>query len=397
MECKNCEKTLTPEEEVCCVTCVDAVKCPVNNHVLAYCAGFLKSRAVDQVTSALELFFSEDDLQIARKTVRDFNSDALKDLDIMQIQNRRGTNQRSAAKIIAQDITTAVDALMKVENNKYQFITDDICKLPVLRPSEGPADNDERLLTIEKKLKRIETQLLHYDGALVENTLHQKTHETVIKDLEVKLANAARDIQSHEMMVKQVRPTYAQKLGAQKNAVASAEPLPKRTMQADTSLAGRLISLFTQNEPSKPQEVENTVNVGSDDGWQVMQKKKGRRQPRSLQGNADSTTVKGVPEQAPDRDLWISNIDMTIDDVMKDFTAKGGSKADAPMEVRKLEKRYKDDFRWKCFRLTISKMDYSRVYDSEFWPKNIRFRKYWVTENERKGGQKEGTKEAESQ
>ena len=63
---------------------------------------------------------------------------------------------------------------------------------------------------------------------------------------------------------------------------------------------------------------------------------------------------------------------------LESLIANGGSKQDGKMYVRLFDKRYQDDVSTKCFRLTVALEDYSKVYDTEFWPKGVRITKYWV-------------------
>ena len=71
------------------------------------------------------------------------------------------------------------------------------------------------------------------------------------------------------------------------------------------------------------------------------------------------------------------------DDELKKFVENGGSSGGNNIEVRCWEARYKENYNTKCFRLTIGKSDYDRVYKEDFWPNDIYVRKYWLSNEEK--------------
>lgn len=105
------------------------------------------------------------------------------------------------------------------------------------------------------------------------------------------------------------------------------------------------------------------------------------KRQQGIKGSVEGTNFKAGP--SPNRDLWVFNVDHSIDDDdLRHYIAQGGNKKSKAIEIRKWDPRYKDHYSSKCFRLTIGLDDYKTVYSSEFWPKDIGVRKYWVNPND---------------
>ena len=82
----------------------------------------------------------------------------------------------------------------------------------------------------------------------------------------------------------------------------------------------------------------------------------------------------------PSRDLWIFNVHKDMkDNDLRNYVADGGGTKEKKVNIRSWEARYNDDQDSKQFRLTISKQDYDYVYKTEFWPKDISVRKYYLS------------------
>ena len=146
----------------------------------------------------------------------------------------------------------------------------------------------------------------------------------------------------------------------QPNLSGNGDPLPANNSQPSSSLL-------------QPRNVQPNPNE-----WKYQRR---RRRPQGLKGTVEGTHFKAGP--SPNRDLWIFNVDSTInDDDLRKYIAEGGNKQERNINIRKWEARYKSHYSSKCFRLTIGLEDYKIVYDSEFRPKDIGVRKYWVEQGE---------------
>ena len=76
------------------------------------------------------------------------------------------------------------------------------------------------------------------------------------------------------------------------------------------------------------------------------------RQNQGIQRTADGTQVKAGP--GPNRDLWIYNVDKTMEDEqLRKFIEDGGSSKAGKVHIRLWEPRYQAQWDTKKFRLTI--------------------------------------------
>lgn len=367
--CENCGKELEAlEQREICKACQGRF-----NSILAYCQCHLHNYAANEVADAIEIHFSSHELIEARQLLKDHWIQHLDGLTIVARDSRRDTNARSAQKAYSADITMAVDKLMKIEKPP-RFIAWDLRSLPIVKPMSSDRDQDERLIILENTLRRLERRV----------NMNENNIETLMteKDAAVnqKLSAIDNTLRTHQNLIERAKPSYAAKVstGAQGG---SAKPL-------DFPLAASAIPRSSSS--LQPRSVESPVNsprrqVGqhpndSDKEWQV---KRYKRRPRGIQGKAQGSDIR-ARAGGPNRDLWISNVDSSMeDDTLKDFIENGGSTKTSKIQVRLWEKRYTDGSGSKRFRLTIGKSDYDKVYNADFWPSDIEVRKYWLSAEER--------------
>ena len=377
---KNCDLTYWTMEK--CTKCgldrqseAVACSCSCNNcsnivfdHVLAYCQSFLNNYSVQEVARAMEYQFPANDVIQARDLLRTQFMDKLKDLNITKVASRRSSNNRSHLEANAYDVAEAM-YLLTNEQNRPRFVTEHINKLPVISPSLAcPKDQAAAILMLEKKMLRMEGRQDATDDVL-------KQHERQITDFE--------------------KSGHKDQPASSQCALSLPPPGPgfgKRDIERQKKTADQAIQQVlhsgeaSQALSSRPSWSGMAAELNNADGdWQNVNRTKRnalpKRRPAPMQGTAKDTKFKAG--RGPSRDIWIYNVhkDMS-DDELHDYIANGGSTAIKKVEIRHWEKRYKDTYEHKCFRLTIAKSDYEYVFKPEFWPLDVHFRKYWLSKDE---------------
>ena len=304
------------------------------------------------------MHFNKEEIIKARTLLREQFGDTLAGTPIMDTENRRGSQGRSAMHANALDVVNAMNELLRVDySTKFAIL--DINLLPVVRPRSGEHDIDERVVTLENALRRLQERMDQQEDSM-SMLAANKQDEFMKKQIE-EIQDA---VKSYETVVNETRMSYAAK--------AATKPILQHGKQPTANLVKNV-------EPS----TSSATKPGNNE-WQEVAKKK-RKPTKVLHGSAKDTNIKAGNTPTPDRDFWISNIDLTMsDESLKEFIQNGGSKEDGQVKLRLFEPRYKDDFTTKCFRITIGVEDYKKVYNPEFWPEDIRIRKYWIKSDKAK-------------
>ena len=365
-----CSKCGEDYQESLCAKCVTENKGVVFNEVLAYCQCFLRNYSVKEVTDAVEKLFPEDDVVSARKLLLDTCSSIISPANaINEAKFRRTTGSRPASQANASDVVAALYEIAS-HDNCPKFAVLDLSKMPVVKPMTGGDDRDERILRLEKYLERLERRMDATDTKL-----------DVVQNDRVPARSYAAVM------------SPSTSTGLSTSTLGSAPSFPARNAPSVVSRAPQLYRP-SQNaggqsagQPDQSASSEGGPNT-AEGGWQrrredIVAERKRQRRTQGLHGKATGSHIKGRTG-GPNRDFWISNVDKEInDDDLKSFIVIGGSQNQGNIEIRLWEKRYKDHFDTKCFRLTIGKSDYEKLYSEDFWPEDIHIRKYWVSSNER--------------
>lgn len=354
-KCHKCEAELNDQVDRLCNACAaqPCVTCNgvIFDAVLAYCQMFLRNYAVNEVAKSVGSNFSEDDIVNARRVLQLKCADYIPDTHpIMKVRSRMNSGARSALQACASDITTAVYDMFQQENHPT-FATLDISRLPLVRPVSGEGDHDERLLRLENCLRALEERL----------SSNEKLNE-----------------QKYDQSVSPTTRTYAR----------ITVPIPPAVPSTSGASASNLSS-NSHESPNVASADKPLSDVPSNaEGWQlpreqVIAAKKRVRRIAGLKGKAQGTVIRSRAG-GPNRDLWISNVDLSMeDDELKSFIEKGGSNSNGKVDIRLWEPRYSEGYDSKRFRLTIGLDDYERVYSEDFWPENIHIRKYWLSSEEK--------------
>ena len=353
-QCFKCGQ-LTFEGLLC--TCDNASENNANvfyNHVLAYCQSVLNSFSVDVVCKALDMYFTANDVNIARKLLREHFVEQLAGLDIMKYETRRSTPQRTGAIMVAQDVAEAVYKLTN-EDIPPRFVTFELQKLPILRP-DSACDKSlaEKVAILEKKF------------AKMEDWQEQKDETTQDHDRRLSLVEKEMSADSRPKGNQLKRSVTAVSPSPGPSQESRQVTTPQVPSMADVVRSNLNSANTKQSAPSKVPQSKVNRNPGST-----------TRQPKRIQGKANSTAVKAG--LGPDRDLWIYNVDKNMaDNDLKTFIENGGCTGKSKVLIRLLEPRYEDHWESKRFRLTIPLSHYENVFNEEFWPENIWLKKYWV-------------------
>ena len=363
----RCETCDSPVQKIHCCTCngckvnAPVVIAPVDNHILAYCQSFLHNFDVATVANSLDRFFAENELQDARKLLKQTFEDKLVGLEISKNASRKTTLYRSASVAISSDIAEAVYKLMK-DDDPPVFITHELHRLPVASPDMAEEKNlMMRLTLLEKKLLKMEEWKVHNDEVL-------QSHESKFADIERKDSLEWPALRKTNSSVAQERNAWRMHPASIAMASEPSEPQPsssESTLHVEGSLSGNWERQPHQkrldNRNAKRNEKQNNQ----------------RRRPPGIQGKATGTQFK--TGTGPNRDLWIQNVDKDMeDDTFRQFVEEGGSKKSGKVDIRLLQAHDEEYWTTKSYRLTIGLADFDRVFNEEFWPKNIWVRKYWV-------------------
>ena len=386
MNCENCERELPARGLHClCFSC--EARC---NSLLAYCQCYLQNYGVQEVSTAIQVHFSSQEVVTARSLLRDNWKEHFYGLSIMLTGQRRNTETRSAQKANAQDIATAMDKLVRLDKPP-RFIAWDLRCLPMVRPKTTENDTEEKLILLENTLRRLEGRVSNNEFSI---TTIVAENEGEVKP---KLSDIENTLKTHEKLIQEAKPTFAAK------AAGSLPPLPQTVpspaantvvVQQPTvqKIAEQMPARTAVRRPSGSRGISTKNNSSAlldqqqegraDGDWQIW---KNRRKPRStpgIKGKGMDQNIKGRTG-GPNRDLWISNIDSSIDDNdLKEFIESGGSTKAGQIQIRFWQKRYTDRSESKCFRFTIGRSDYDKVYNENFWPSDIEVRKYWLSAEE---------------
>ena len=343
--------------------------------VLAYCASFLKNYSVAVVAEALKQFFNEHTVLTARDLLRRKCEEKLKDLDIIKVSQRRASANRQSFEANARDVAEAVYLLIN-EDKGPQFLIDDVRKLPLLGPSLAtPKSQAETIFLLEKKFQSMETRMSANDQIL-------RQHDEELLRCKAEKEEIASSLSNY-------------------GSLTLPPPAPGGSSWKDKMPYAEQIEVSKRSEVSKveckPDDIKESNGVKSwasmvkqahaeDEKWQLVQKEKKkmspvRKRPTPMKGTAKETGIKAG--KGPNRDIWVYNVDKDItDEEMKNYIEEGGSSKERTVDIRMWEPRYKDTHDSKCFRLTIAKTDFDYVFNPEFWPLDINFRKYWLSKKE---------------
>ena len=358
-----------------CETCGANPDCPcvkgsllIDNTVLTYGQNFLGNYDVNLVAKALDAYFPENALLNARNILREKCSAILQGMDIMKIKHRVGSTLRSSSMANAQDIA---DAIYKIANNDVgpTFVTSDLRKLPILMP-DMLEDNSlaVRIAKLEKQMMKMEEwkeekdNLLGKDGHKVkklEDYVKNCTNESQVKTPASVIASSSQWPTPEMAAAWKKPPNYA----TTNNVMGTPQVHQPDKVEGPTQM-----NEWQKQPHQRKKEIrDQKKNEGSNRN----------RRNQSIQGSAADTDVKAGP--GPNRDLWIYNVDKAMsDDDLRTFVEEGGSSKSAPVHIRLWEPRYETHWDTKKFRLTIGLSDYNRVFNADFWPKDIWIRKYWV-------------------
>ena len=356
--CGSCQKELPDGYVATCNECMtkscETCRNVTFNTVLAYGSRFLENYSIAEVCKSLEMHFKKEDIVKARNLLREQFGDLLDGTSIMTAENRKGSYGRSAMHANALDVVQALDELSRLANG-IQFAVLDITSLPVVRPQSGDTDIDERVIMMENAMRRLQERVDQQESTLEMISVKDKNETMMLRidELQNKVASFEKAVKEAKVPCA-VNQSYAGKVTGIPRSVQESAGI-KRPM--NDSSAGNV-------GPSTSAAVQPREN-----DWQEVKHKKKRKPTEVLQGQAKDTNIKAGKIATPDRDFWISNVDLTMDDkALQEFIENGGSTKDGKLNLRLFERRYKDDFTTKCFRITIGAEDYKRVYNSEFWP-----------------------------
>lgn len=365
--CLKCQGEFPGNVKYCSDCAVNSCKtCSgfIFNAVLAYCQCFLKNYGVSEVSKAVAMLFSEEDIVQARRVIQDNCKDLIPSTHpIIEKRNRKNSGVRSALQACVNDITSAVYEIVQAEKGP-SFITMDISHLPLVRPTSGEGDQDERILRLEKQLEAFEKRINGTESKL----------ET--------LSPAMNNIPTPMSYAQKVRVPPTPSLGDGRSndelsmvKIASQQATPANSASSDT---GNVIQVTSHPNSS-----------GQENEWRrprhhMLGERKRNNRAQGLRGKAAGTEIKSRIG-GPNRDMWISNVDRSMsDENLKTFIEGGGSQKSGNVDIRLWEARYIETYDTKCFRLTIGKSDYERVYNEDFWPEDIHVRKYWLSAEEKK-------------
>lgn len=378
-QCKHCGEQ-EPTTGVCPCSC-NQCKNVVFNHVLAYCYTYLVSNKVAEVATAVNLFFSADELTAARDLLRQKFMDKMEGLDITKTTSRKSSTLRSFTEAISMDIVEGVHQLLEGDDAPI-FATMDLRKLPLLQPALANTRNQaESMMLMERRLQRLEERMTSTDEILI-------SHDTKLKGVNDKQADKSYALPPPMDGFGSRGPTSFWKNKPSSVSESRQNRAPAGNTDTVNDLPATLESLSDEAAASAPEgewqiprqqrrRETRKSEAPKDKGGTTSNK----RRPTGLQGSAEGTTLKAGP--GANRDLWIYNVHMDMeDDTLRKFIEEGGSKKERKVNIRKWEPRYSDDFDSKRFRLTISKSDYEYVYDANFWPLDISVRKYWLSKEE---------------
>ena len=302
---ENCELCNNPSPTSLCERCASR-----NSAVLAYCQCYLDNYADNEVYSAIQTHFTTDNLMIARKQLRDHWPEQLRGLPIMEVETRRNSELRQARQAVATDIVTAIRKLSE-SDKPPRFITIDIKQLPMVRPRSTESDTDERLQLVENIVRRLESRINVNEDNIA---LLSGNYET---DVKTKLHDMDKTLKSHINLQK---PTYAEMvcnpfdLTASSNNASNRNDMDLKEVVLPENEKRRLNPFMGKEEPG----------MAKTDDWQERKTKR-RRQPIGIQGKAEGTNIKSR-NGGPNRDLWISNVDASMEDNdLKMFIENGGS------------------------------------------------------------------------
>ena len=364
----------SPESELQNATAVN-YNITLIDPVLAYCASFLKNYSVTEVAEALKQFFNEDTVVAARDILRKECEEKLKDLDIIKVSQRRSSANRKSFEANACDVAEAV-YLLTNEDKGPQFLIDDVRKLPLLGPRLAtPKNQAESILQLEKKFQSMETRMSASDEILRQHD--QKLMRSKAGNEETAFLHS--DYGSLSL------PPPAPGGSIWKSKVPNAEHMEVLKTPKFSELSFKSDDIKESSGDKSWASMAKHAQA-RDEKWQLVQKEKKkmppvRKRPTPMKGTAKETGIKAG--KGPNRDIWVYNVDKAItDEQMKKYIEEGGSSKKRDVVIRMWEPRYKDTQDSKCFRLTIAKNDYDYVFNPEFWPMDINFRKYWLSEKE---------------
>ena len=335
----------------------------VDNYVLAYCQSYLQSYDVNtghahiNITLSLDTYFNDEELQNARKILRDKCMDQLAGSEITKYKTRNSTTQVAGSSANARDIADGVYKLQN-EDECPLFVVMDIRKLPILSPDMSDKKSlAERLMLLERQMLRMQEW--------------KDEREKTIVQHDAKLMTRSAAVRPPPQPQQQEQPGTSNSLWSSKLKL----PKPLKDQEPRQHLSSAM---------SSGEQTLSKGNSGDESDWQVppahkkkMHRNATRKKTPSLQGTATGTRFKAG--LGPNRDLWIYNVDYEMqDDDLKKFIEEGGSNRSGKVHVRLWEPRYNPEWDTKRFRLTIGLSDYDRVFTSEFWPQDIGVRKYWV-------------------
>ena len=342
------------------------------NAVLAYCQAYMQKYDVNTMAKAVDTYFACEDVNTARKLMRQFFPEQLADLDIMKHETRRNTAQRPVNMINAQDITEAVYKLCNMDIGPM-FVTHEIQKLPIMQPDiVDPRSQMERLALLEKKFERLDEWRVNKDKALD------------------KLTPLPASTSRYSDVARPRNPIGSRTLLSDHGQVR-----PNGSLEASSSTPpnianiGETASNAMEMEPLPSANSNNNIDGG---GWLTVgprtnrsnqysrhsgQQGNNKKRSPGIQGKAAGTSI--TAGGGPNRDLWVYNVGKEMqDDFLKDFIENGGSKKAKKVTIRHWEGHYKEHWDTKSFHLTIPLADYETVYSEDFWPEDIWIRKYWV-------------------
>ena len=121
------------------------------NELLTYCSFYMNNSTIDNIKKIINLFYSEDDIIDAKKTLWEIAKD---DLGVFPV--RKDTNKRTSSLAHVNDI---FEALMKLDGMDKMpvFVAINIMKLPDRQPEElNLLSMVDRLSDIEKRIKNHE-------------------------------------------------------------------------------------------------------------------------------------------------------------------------------------------------------------------------------------------------
>ena len=366
----------------------------------------MDNTSVDDVCRAIQVHFSNESLRIAREKLASSCKKWLDGTEIISVQFRRGSTARPAIEMNASDVANGVYKIM-TSSDAPRFATLNLSMLPIVRPTEGnDRETDERLHILEKRLSLLERRqeddretLSENTTEILRNTENAKRLKSVVDSiLESPVMRNPRmpsdDRDNTYSPDNEVFPDLPKKAAVNTGPTPWKSPVPN--VASNLPLTTNVNGACEQTDmPRINDKSDNSCDTTASDGF-VKTNKQIRKEAREnkrkaivLQGTVKNTGIK--PGRAPDRDLWIFNVDKETDDnELRSYIAEGGNAKSKPIGIRKWEPQYKEEFYTKCFRLTISKDDYETVFNADFWPDSIKIRKYWVNRSKRGNAQSGG-------